>query len=119
MKCVTTVVCNIFFLKLDIHHWTNDLLKNNEQYHIDFVDSEKGPFLFKEKGWGFIDSEKYCDKIVPFIDEMASMKPWLSVMQDNASAHTYNNTMEVMRERSMIPTDWPPNSSDLNSIKAN
>ena len=74
---------------------------------------EKDPCLFWEKEWDSVDSEKYCEKIVPLIDGMVSMKLWLSVMQDNAPAHACENTMEEMQERSIIPIDRPPNSPDL------
>ncbi|CCU81284.1 transposable element tc3 transposase [Blumeria hordei DH14] len=63
-----------------------------------FAGPEKGPCLFREKEWGSINSQKYCEKIVPLIDGMVSMRPWLSVMQDNASAHAIARTMEDMSQ---------------------
>lgn len=83
-----------------------------------FAGPEKGPCLFWEKEWGSIDSENYCQKIVPLIDGMVSMRPWLSVMQDNAPPHAAARTMEEMGERAITPIPWPPNSPDLNPIEA-
>lgn len=83
-----------------------------------FAGAEKGSCLFWEKDWGTIDSERYCEKIVPLIDGMVSMMPWLSVMLDNAPAHACDRTIEEMQERLIIPIDWPPNSHYLNPIEA-
>ena len=83
-----------------------------------FAGPEKGPCLFWEKEWGSINSQKYCEKIVPLIDGMVSMRPWLSVMQDNAPAHTAAITMEDMSQRLIQPIFWPANSPDLNPIEA-
>ncbi|VCU41144.1 Bgt-50747 [Blumeria graminis f. sp. tritici] len=46
------------------------------------------------------------------------MRPWLSVMQDNASAHTASNIMEDVSLWLIQPIFWPANSPDLNSIEA-
>ncbi|VDB89448.1 Bgt-51220 [Blumeria graminis f. sp. tritici] len=46
------------------------------------------------------------------------MRLWLSVMQDNAPAHTAGSTMEDMRQRLIQPIFWPANSPDLNPIEA-
>ena len=83
-----------------------------------FAGPEKGPCLYWEKEWGSIDSETYYQKIVPLIDGMVSMRPWLSVMQDNAPPHAAARTMEEMGERAITPIPWPPNSPDLNPIEA-
>ena len=83
-----------------------------------FAGSEKGPSLFWEKELKTIDSEKYCSKIVPLIDGMVSMRPWLFVMQDNAPAHASERTIKEFQERHIDPIDWPPNSPDLNPIEA-
>ncbi len=48
---------------------------------------------------------------------MVSMKPQLSVMQDNAPAHASAVTMNELRERSITTINWPPFSPDLNLIK--
>lgn len=83
-----------------------------------FAGSEKGPHLFWEKEWRSINSERYCEKIVPLIAGMISLNPWLSVMQDNAPAHSSAETNEEMRVRQVTPIAWPPNSPDLNPIEA-
>ncbi|SZF03746.1 unnamed protein product [Blumeria hordei] len=67
----------------------------SQEYNADFVGEEskrvgwmfwsclagpeKGPCLFWEKEWGFIISQKYCEKKV-LMNGMVSMRPWLSVM---------------------------------------
>ncbi|VDB84364.1 Bgt-51507 [Blumeria graminis f. sp. tritici] len=65
-----------------------------------FGGPEKGPCLFREE-WGSIKPQKYCEKIVPLIDGTASMRPWLSVMQDNAPTHTAANTLEARARGSL------------------
>ena len=82
-----------------------------------FAGLEKGPRLFWEKEWGNVDSEGYCQRIVPLIHGMVSLRPGLSVMQDNASAHTSDKTMEDLPERHIRPISWPANSPDLNPIE--
>ncbi|VDB94458.1 Bgt-50292 [Blumeria graminis f. sp. tritici] len=49
---------------------------------------------------------------------MVSMRPWLSVMQDNAPAHTATITMEDMSQRLFQLIFWPANSPDLNPTEA-
>ncbi|VCU40980.1 Bgt-50675 [Blumeria graminis f. sp. tritici] len=49
---------------------------------------------------------------------MVLMRPRLSVMQDNAPAHTAASTMEEMRQRLIQPIFWPANSPDPNPIEA-
>ena len=83
-----------------------------------FAGSEKGPSLFWEKEWKTIDSEKYCSKILPLIDGMVSMRPWLFGMQNNAPAHVSERTIKEFQERYTDPIDWPPYSPDLNPIEA-
>ena len=81
-----------------------------------FSGNEKGPFLFWEKEWGSITAGKYCQRIVPLIDGTLYMRPWLSMMQDNAP-HAAARTMEEMGERVITPISWPPNSPDLNPME--
>ncbi|VCU39982.1 Bgt-51059, partial [Blumeria graminis f. sp. tritici] len=83
-----------------------------------FAGPEKCPCLFWEKEWGSINSQKYCEKIVPLIDGVVSMRPWLSVMQDNAPTHCAVITMEDMSQRLIQPIFWPANLPDLNPIEA-
>ncbi|VDB85957.1 Bgt-20107 [Blumeria graminis f. sp. tritici] len=49
---------------------------------------------------------------------MVSIRPWLSAMQDNTSAHTAARTMEEMRQRLIQPIFSPTNSPDLNPIES-
>ena len=49
-----------------------------------------------------MNSERYCEKIVPLIAVMIPLNPWLSVMQDNAPAHSSAETNEEMRVRQVL-----------------
>ncbi|VCU40576.1 Bgt-50956 [Blumeria graminis f. sp. tritici] len=49
---------------------------------------------------------------------MVLMRPWLSVMQDNAPSRTAASTMEDMSQRLIQPIFWLANSPDLNPIEA-
>ncbi|VDB89058.1 Bgt-51984 [Blumeria graminis f. sp. tritici] len=49
---------------------------------------------------------------------MVSMRPWLSVMQDNSPAHVAASTMEDTNQRLIQPVFWQANSPDLNPIEA-
>ena len=114
--------------------WTNLQIKIGEEVDINCVTeklrkdlgwmfcgciagTEQGASLFWEKEWGTLTSDTYSQRIVPLIHGMVSMKPQLSVMQDNAPAHTSAVTMNEWRERSIITINWPPFSPDLNPIE--
>ncbi|KAI0993403.1 hypothetical protein K3495_g14781 [Podosphaera aphanis] len=71
-----------------------------------FAGIEEGPWLFWEKEWGSITSESYSQRLVPLIDGMVTMRPWVSVMQDNAPSHSAAGTIEEFRERFITPIDW-------------
>ena len=79
--------------------------------------TEQGISLLWEKEWGTITSDTYSQRIVPLIHGMVSLKPQLSVMQDNAPAHASAITMNELRERSITTINWPPFSPDLNQIE--
>ncbi|VDB88047.1 Bgt-51354 [Blumeria graminis f. sp. tritici] len=49
---------------------------------------------------------------------MVSMRPWLSVMQDNAFNHAAAGTMEEVRQGLIRPIFWPANLPDPNLIEA-
>ncbi|VCU41062.1 Bgt-51498 [Blumeria graminis f. sp. tritici] len=83
-----------------------------------FAWPEKGPCLFSEKKWGSINSQKYCEKVVPLIDSMVSMRTWLSVMQDNAPTAALARTMEDMSLWLIQPIFCPANLPDVNPIEA-
>ncbi|POS84278.1 hypothetical protein EPUL_006097 [Erysiphe pulchra] len=57
-------------------------------------------------------------KIVTLVDGMVSMRPWLSVMLDNAPAHVAACTMEEMSQRFIQPIFLPPKLPDLNPTEA-
>ncbi|KAI1001578.1 hypothetical protein K3495_g6625 [Podosphaera aphanis] len=82
-----------------------------------FMGKEEGLCLFWEKEWGSITSDSYCQRIVPLIDGTVSMRPWISVMQDNAPPHVASKTIEESQERIITAIEWPPYSPDLNPIK--
>ncbi|SZF04416.1 unnamed protein product [Blumeria hordei] len=49
---------------------------------------------------------------------MVSMRHWLSVVQDKASANAAARTMEYMKQRFIQPIFLPANSPDINPIEA-
>ncbi|VDB88224.1 Bgt-51167 [Blumeria graminis f. sp. tritici] len=49
---------------------------------------------------------------------MVSMRPWLSVTQDNAPDHITASTMEDISQRLIQSIFWPANSPDLDPIEA-
>jgi hypothetical protein len=75
-----------------------------------------GPVFFHET----INSERYVRLILsPFFDQLTDEeKSYGHFMQDNATAHTANNSMvaldEVFGERVISRGLWPPRSPDLN-----
>ncbi|KAI0994665.1 hypothetical protein K3495_g13516 [Podosphaera aphanis] len=81
-----------------------------------FTGKKEGPCLFWEKEWGSITSDSYCQRIVTLIDGMVSMRPWISVMQDNAPPHVASKTIEF-QERIITTIEWPSYSPDLNPIE--
>ncbi|KAI0999479.1 hypothetical protein K3495_g8717 [Podosphaera aphanis] len=82
-----------------------------------FVGSEKGPCLYWEKEWGSINSEKYCEKIIPLLDEMVATNPWLSVVQDNITSNSITDTNDDLHQRFISTINWPPDSPDLSPIE--
>ncbi|SZF06028.1 unnamed protein product [Blumeria hordei] len=69
-------------------------------------------------GVGVYNSQIYCEKIAPFIDGMVSVRPWFSVLKDNASAHAAACTMEDMSQGIIQQIFWPANSPNLSPIEA-
>lgn len=82
-----------------------------------FNGTTKGPGLFWEKEWGPINSDTYCERIVPIIDGWLRLNPYLSFMQDNAPGHAAAATLAEMQERGIRSIVWPPYSPDLNPIE--
>lgn len=48
---------------------------------------------------------------------MPSQRPWLSLMQDNASFHPAFRTTEELNESYKFPIIWPSNSPDSNVVE--
>lgn len=86
-----------------------------------FHGDSKGPCLFWEKDWGFINSESYCERIVPIIDGymrlMRNNSFYLQLMQDGAPGHASTETSLELRSRNIFPIFWPSFSPDLNPIE--
>jgi Transposase. len=76
----------------------------------------KGPGLFWEKSWGTINSESYCEHIVPLMADYVNSRGLL-LMQDNAGGHAAGDTLAFMREKGLMPIFWPALSPDLNPIE--
>jgi transposase len=88
-----------------------------------FYGDTKGPCLFWEKEWGSIDSEKYCQRIVPLIDGFMQQEKHekdidLLLMQDSAPGHASVYTRRRMANLGFQPIYWPAKSPDLNPIES-
>jgi hypothetical protein len=79
--------------------------------------NEKGPCLFWEKSWKSINSERYCEHILPLIERYVTLHPYLSFMQDNAPAHSSKYTKNWLKDHQVVTIIWPANSPDLNPIE--
>jgi transposase len=82
-----------------------------------FSGSRKGPALFWEKEWGSINTERYCERVVPLVHGWVRMYPGLVFMQDNASSHSSRATSRELLSREVQVLSWPPFSPDLNPIE--
>lgn len=82
------------------------------------IGTQKGPFMIWEKGWGTINSEKYCDRILPLIMRVKAEHPEMILMQDGAPPHTARRTREALQNVGIDLLDWPPFSPDLNPIES-
>jgi hypothetical protein len=87
-----------------------------------FHGSKKGPGLFWEKDWGKINSQSYCEKIVPIIDGWIRVCKQngeeLVLMQDGAPGHAAGETKDQLQARGVTVLSWPPFSPDLNPIES-
>lgn len=87
-----------------------------------FHGSKKGPGLFWEKDWGKINSQSYCEKIVPIIDGWIPVcrqnGEELILMQDGAPGHAAGETKDELQARGVTVLSWPPFSPDLNPIES-
>jgi len=82
-----------------------------------FAGNQKGPCVFWEKEWGSINSQSYCERIVPLVHGWLRMNPALVFMQDGAPGHSAAATLEDLLERGIQPIFWPAYSPDLNPIE--
>ena len=74
------------------------------------------PCLFWEKEWGKINSETYCQRIVPLVQGWLRIRPRLKFMQDNAPGYAAKAITDLLK-RGIIPIFWPAFSPDLNLIE--
>ena len=77
----------------------------------------KGPSLFWEKEWGTINKDSYTERIVLLIDGWLRMHPGQTLMQDGASGHRAQSTLDKLHRRGVRMMPWPPFSPDLNPIE--
>lgn len=68
-----------------------------------FAGSRKGRFLLWEKGRGMLNSDAYCEGIVPLIECELSERPSTFLMQDNAPSHTASKTLRRLSEKNISP----------------
>ncbi len=82
-----------------------------------FTGRKKGPCFFWEKDMGSINSEKYCQYILPLVE--AYLRPYVDpwFQHDNAPSHRSQYTKMTLLEMRIMVVVWPPNSPDLNPIE--
>ncbi|KAG0158920.1 hypothetical protein PDIDSM_6440 [Penicillium digitatum] len=85
-----------------------------------FLGLEKGPSLFWEKEWGWIDAEGYVSHIAPLMEGFFRLRKDRNpiVMQDNAPGHSAKETIEYFEELGVCIMAWPAFSPDLNPIES-
>ncbi len=78
-----------------------------------------GPFSFFFSRTS-INSERYCEIIQQFIATVEPSERYLWFQQDNATAHTSQATMNLLKEffnEQLISRDlWPPRSPDMSPL---
>ncbi|RWA09641.1 hypothetical protein EKO27_g5442 [Xylaria grammica] len=81
----------------------------------------KGPGIFWEKKWGFINQASYCEHIIPVVHDWIQQNEAngvrLTYMQDNAPGHRAKGTVDELATRGIQTLQWPPLSPDLNPIE--
>lgn len=82
-----------------------------------FTGRNKGPCLFWEKELGSIDAGKYCQYILPLVQDY--VRPYSNVwfQHDNAPSHRALDTQCTLAEMMIRLIVWPPYSPDLNPIE--
>ncbi|EED11731.1 conserved hypothetical protein [Talaromyces stipitatus ATCC 10500] len=76
--------------------------KRGWMFWATFHGNNKGPCLFWEKEWGTINSERYCQRVIPIIDGYIRLLRddiWLQFMQDGAPGHASKETLEELHSR--------------------
>lgn len=82
-----------------------------------FAGRQKGPYLFWEKAWKSINTARYCERVVPLVDEWMRVHPGYIFMQDNARPHASRGTIQELLSRGVVILQWPAYSPDLNPIE--
>lgn len=82
-----------------------------------FNSTIKGPGIFQEKDWGWINQESYYAHIIPVIYSWIRMNPGLQLMQDGALGHLDSDIQQDLRERGVKIIFQPAFSPDLNPIE--
>ncbi|KDN65753.1 hypothetical protein CSUB01_07534 [Colletotrichum sublineola] len=84
---------------------------------------QKGPGLVWDmERWGTVNQHSYQEHIVPLIDSFIQQHQqshgWrLALMQDGATSHTTQTTIEDLARRGIEVIPFPPHSPDLNPIE--
>ena len=81
------------------------------------IDGQKGPSRFWEKAWGSIDSVKYNEHILCYIEGIFREHPEYWFIQDNAPSHRSRLTRTNLAQKGIPCIDWPAYSPDLNIIE--
>lgn len=79
----------------------------------------KGPGIFWEKDCGTINTQSYCEHVIPVVEGCHRLHPDKEhlFMQDNAPAHSASETLCELQARGICVIKWPPFSPDLNPIE--
>ena len=77
----------------------------------------KGPCLIWDKKWGKIDSENYCEHILPLVEQWLGENPEFSFQQDNVSVYISIYTTAWLESYNIQYIWWPARSLDLNLIE--
>jgi transposase len=85
--------------------------------HGCIIDGKKGLIVFWERGWGIMNSERYCERILPGIQAYIQGDLEVVYLQDNAPIHHSRYTVGDMEARGIPYLRLPPYSPDLNLIK--
>ena len=93
------------------------LKKTGWMFWGSFHGTHKGPFLFWDKKWGSMTTQKYTQRIVALIEEVMGANPQILFMQDYAPIHSTRGTLKELSMAGFVPITWPSFSPDLNPIQ--